>query len=141
AEALHSTTANSPDLIAQVLLDERNFSLHRNFNIGERSGMTAVGCDTGKNPPWALLVHEAASAIDRVDNNPPPRIALFRAIRQHNAPVRQTFADQNDRLSRRDFLREPFNERRLADLVDRIDHITRTIMRNARQFFRRPLLT
>src|SRR3954471_2186197 len=40
SNAVHTVAANSPNLIAKVLLDQGNFGLHGELNIGERSGFT-----------------------------------------------------------------------------------------------------
>src|SRR4029079_8824407 len=74
-----------------------------------------------------------------INKTPPPPPRLFHACRQHHAAVWQPFTDQNNRLPSRNLPRKPINKPRLADLVDRVDHIARTIMRDCRQFFRRPL--
>ena len=134
--AVDALAANGPKLVAQMLLDERDFGLHRDFDIGQRGFLAAVGRDAGENPRRAFLVHQPARAVDRVDDDAPAGIVLLRAFGEHDAAVRQSFADQNDWFVRRNFAIEPFDERRFADPVDRVDDVARAFVRDARSVHR-----
>ena len=123
AHGANAPAANRPQLVAQMLLHERDFGLHSDFNIGQGGFLAAVGRDAGENPRRPFLVHQPTRAVDWIDDDAPAGILLLCALGEHDATTRQSFADQNDWLVRRDFASEPFDERRFADEVDSVDDV------------------
>ena len=68
---LRAFAPQRPQLIRQVLLHQRNLRLHRQHDVPQRRGRPAIGRHAGEHPRAALLVHQAARAVDRVDDDPP----------------------------------------------------------------------
>jgi len=102
AFALSPTSSSSPQGVAKVLFDNRKFGLDGQFDVCERSFLTAVGGDSGKNPGAALLIHQGTRTVEGVGDNPPNRLRLLAATRKYDLPLRQSFRDEQDEDSGRD---------------------------------------
>src|SRR6185369_9717810 len=66
----HAAASDGPQLVGQVLLDERYLRLHRELDVRQRA-RAGPRRDTRKDPGGALLVHEATRSIDRVYDDRP----------------------------------------------------------------------
>ena len=88
AFAVGAAARDRPHRVAQVLLHERDLGLHGDRDVGQRLASVAVGRDAGQHPRRALLHHQAARAVDRVDDDDDLDVLLARAGGQHAAPVR-----------------------------------------------------
>ena len=99
APRLRTSAAHGPELIAQVLLHERNLGLHREDDVAKPSRGAAVGRDAGENPRAALLIHEAARSVDRIDEDTPSAVRLARPFGQNLHAPGDSFGDQAERLS------------------------------------------
>ena len=134
AERRRAAAANRPDLVGQMLLDQRNLGLHREFDVRECAGVRARR-HTGQDPTGTLLVHEAASAVDWVDNEYPAHVVSLSFPGNHDFATRQTFRDQQDGPIRRgDRPRDLFDKHVLGDAIDRVDRVSLFfVARDARQ--------
>ncbi len=69
-----------PQLVGKVLLHERQLGLHGEHEIGE-AWVRHVRSDAREHPAAALLVHEPASAVDRIDDHEEARASRITAVR------------------------------------------------------------
>ena len=139
ADAADAVAANGPELVAKVLFDERDFSLDSDFNIGQRGFLAEVRRNAGEDPTGAFLIHEAAGAVDWVDDDAPAGIVLVGASRQCHPTVRQAFADQDDGLVGRNFAREAIDKGGFADPIDCVDDVAGAFVGDASEFIGRAL--
>ncbi len=103
-------------------------------DVGQARGRSFVRRDARQYPGAALLVHEAACAIEWVDQQSPAAILLSGAARKHER-LGEAFRDEANGLVARDG-GEPAHERRLADAVDGVDRIA-FVARRLRELLRR----
>ena len=125
-------TAERPHLVAQVLLEERDLGLHGEHDVAQRSLRFTMRRDPCENPSAALLVHEAARAVDRIDDHAPAAILLAGAGGEEEAPRRQPFRNQPERFVVRD-ISQALDERRLAHTIDGVDGVDAVVGRNGSQ--------
>ena len=81
ALAVGAAAGDRPHRVAQVLLHERDLRLHGELDVGQRLAAASVGRDAGQHPGRALLHHQAARAVDRVDDDDDLDV-LLRACRR-----------------------------------------------------------
>ncbi len=131
ALGLRAAGRNGPEHVAEVLLDQRNLGLHRQLDVGERGvapgALRAEGRDAGQHPGGALLVHEAARAVDRIDEDDDLDVLGSRPFRQHApAVLPQPLGDEEQRpvprqrleLREQHLLRDPIDgKQRVAGVV------------------------
>src|SRR2546422_7457605 len=60
----HSFAAQSPELIRQMLLEQRDFGLHGEHHIGQARRGAAVGRDAGEDPGAALLIDRKSTRLN-----------------------------------------------------------------------------
>src|SRR5213594_3054689 len=114
--------AECPELIRKMLLDQRNLGLHGEHDVTQARLGTAVRRDSGENPGAALLIHQSARAVDRVDQQPPAAILLPRPARQDEDVAGESFGHQTQRL-RASELGEALHEGFLGHPVDGVDRV------------------
>src|SRR6266542_4856701 len=68
---LNPIASTTPKHIGQVLLDKRNLRLNGKYNISQSCLWSKVRRYTGQDPRTSFLIHQAAGAIYRVNNNAP----------------------------------------------------------------------
>ena len=121
---LHPAAAQRPELVRQMLLEERNLGLHGQDDVAQARSGAPVRRDAREDPGAALLIHQAARAVDRVDQQAPAAVLFARSPppRQHEAVAGQSFGHQTERLLARD-IGEALHERVLAYPVDGVDRI------------------
>ena len=105
-----------------MLLDERDFGLHGERDVAQAGGGAAIGRHAGENPGAALLKHQSAGAVDRVDQQAPTAIVLDGSPRQHQRVSREPLADEIQRLLARQ-LCESLDEGILTHAVDGVDRV------------------
>ena len=79
AFGVRALTSHRPEAIRQVLLDERYLGLNRQLNIAQICLSPAIWRHAGQHPGAAFLIHQAARAIDRIDNDSPDCIFFRRS--------------------------------------------------------------
>ena len=113
-----------------MLLDERNFRLDGEFDIGQRA-RARTARDTGQDPGWTFLVHHAARAVDRVDDDDPSRGLPVGAFRHHGLAALQPLGHQQHRLlAGRDRSADFCDELVFSNSVDRVNRIARCFGRD-----------
>src|SRR3982074_523138 len=122
--ALCSRAFESPKHITEVLLDERYFCLHGKLDIGERGLFTAILSYTGQNPSTAFLIHQASCSIDRISDDPPPRIGFRGSAWESNFTASESLCNQDDGSPRSNCSFEEINEYFFANTVDRENRIS-----------------
>ena len=131
AHGRRSLAANRPELVRQMLLDERNLRLHREFDICQRAGARTAR-DPGQDPGWTFLVHHAARAVDRVHDDDPSRGLSVGAFRHDDLAARQSLGHQQHRLlPRGDSSADLCDELVFSNAVDRVDRIALCFRRDA----------
>ena len=122
-----------PQRVGEVLLDQRDLGLHGDADVRQRLAAAAVGRDPGQDPGGPLLVHEAARAVDRIDERDDLRGALRRPLRQHAAPVRaQALGDQQTRPAGGEG-GEAIDQHPFRHAIHRIDDVARLLAGHRRQ--------
>jgi hypothetical protein len=116
-----------------MLFDQWEFGLNRQLNITERGIISAVGRDTGQNPAAALLIHQPASAVNRIYDDTPDSLLARRPTRQYDLPFGEAFGDQHDWNNRRDLSLEIIDEQFFADPINRIDRVAFLFERDRRK--------
>src|SRR5215218_9618190 len=129
---LDALASHGPQLIAQMLFDERNLRLHREDDVAQPGLRAAIRRETGEDPRRSLLVHQAARPVDRIDEQTPPAVALCGAARQHESTRRQSLGYQHERLLKRELL-EPGDERLFAHPVYGVDGIADAVVGDVAQ--------
>ena len=81
ATSLQSLPANRPELVRKMLLEERDLGLHGEDDVRQARLDAAIRRDAREHPGAALLVHQAARAVERIDEQPPATITLTRTVR------------------------------------------------------------
>ena len=64
---------NGPERIGEMLLDQRNLCLHRQFDVPQARLWATIGRDAGEYPGATLLKHQAVCAIDPDPSGCAPR--------------------------------------------------------------------
>ena len=62
-------TIHDPQGVAKVLFAQRDLCLYGELDIGERRRWDAFARDPSEDPRGPLLVHQSASAVDRIDDD------------------------------------------------------------------------
>ena len=127
--------ADGPELVAQVLLDERDLGLHRELDVGQRASAPGPRRDAGENPGRALLVHQAARAVDRIDDDR-QRDVRSRSRRRAARPRRRAALRRRARTgasARGDRPLDLLDEHVLGDAVDRVDRVAFVVVRDVRR--------
>src|SRR2546426_11448140 len=106
-----------------MLLQKWDLGLHREHDVGEARRRTAIRCDTREDPGAPLLIHEAARAVERVDEEPPATVLLTRATREHEW-IGDPLGDHAHRFVARQ-LTETTHERRFAHPIYGVDRVAR----------------
>ena len=123
-----------PQSVAQVLFNERNLRLDGQFDIGEGRAFPTIRGNARQNPATALLIHQAACAIDRIGDHAPDRILFPCAARQSDLSGSEAFCNQNNRLAAGNSFFKEFYQQGFADAVNCINCVARTIVGNFRHF-------
>ena len=123
--------SNRPELVREMLLDERNLGLHRQFDICQRAGARTAR-HPGQDPGRTFLVHHAARAVDRVHDDDPSRSLSVGAFRHDDLAARQPLGHQQHRLlPRGDSSADLCDELVFSNAVDRVDRIALCFRRDA----------
>src|ERR1043166_8426461 len=122
-----------PGNVGKVLLEERNLGLHGQLDVGERGLRPAVRSDAGQNPAAALLVHQPARAVYRVNDDAPQGVFLRRPARQHDPAQRQALADEDERRTACHLALEQLDEQLLAHAVNGVDRVAPLLARDTRE--------
>ncbi len=123
--------ANGPQLIAQVLLHERQFRLHGEHDVRQRGvGARRHG---GQDPRGPLLIHQAARAVDRIDDDRPLDARDVGASRQHDFPARQALGDESHGCVPGDRPLDLLDQHVFRDAVDRVDRVALVVVRDVAQ--------
>jgi hypothetical protein len=86
---------HDPQAVREMLLEQRDLGLQRERDAGERGGVAAIRRHTRQNPAGPLLIHQAACAVDRIDDH---RDLRRGAVRQHAASgLAEPFGDEQHR--------------------------------------------
>ena len=102
---------------------------------GRRVSGAVSGRDAGEDPRASLLVHEAAGAVDGIDDDAPPRARRIGASGQDEAPTGQAFSDEDDGITAGHIIFECRNEPLLADAVDCVDGVPFVVVGHFRHLF------
>jgi hypothetical protein len=130
SDRLSTIAAYGPELITKMLLHERDFRLDGGFDVAESHQVAAVWGDASEDEAGAFLEHEAAGAVDWVDNDLPTSVAFSCGVWQDHAAVGQPLADKDDGFIRCDFACEPVDEGRLADSINGVDNVASAVVGN-----------
>ena len=65
-----------------MLFEEWNLGLHGKYHIGQARRDAAVRRDAGENPGAALLIHQAARAVERIHQDSPATVRFAHAARE-----------------------------------------------------------
>jgi hypothetical protein len=107
---LRARATYRPELITEMLLDQRDLRLHSQFDVLQIGFSSAIRRDAGQDPSAAFLIHQAARAVYRIYNHAPHGVRFRRASRQNNPAARQPFTDQYQRRDSGDFAFEQFDQ-------------------------------
>jgi hypothetical protein len=141
AFAVGAAARDRPQRVAQVLFHQWDLGLHGERDVGQRLASVSVGGDSGQHPRRALLHHQAARAVDRVDNDDDLDVLLARAGGQHAAPVlAEPFGHEQARPPLCELL-EAREQHRLRQAIDGEHSIARIIAHDRRQLVYRLALT
>src|SRR5262247_3819961 len=77
---LGSGAAYRPELIGEMLFEQGDLRLRGEHDVGESSRGSAIRRHAGQHPGAALLIHEAARAVEGVHENAPAAIRFARAL-------------------------------------------------------------
>ena len=80
-----------------MLLNKRDLGLDRKFNVAADGVVAAIRSNAGQYPRASFLIHQAASAVDRIDDDAPDGVGFVCSSRQNDLSVFQAFGDENDR--------------------------------------------
>ena len=64
-----------------MLLEERDLGLHGEDDVRQARLGAAIRRNAREHPGAALLVHQAARAVEWIDEQPPATVTLTRAVR------------------------------------------------------------
>ena len=109
-------------LVRPPLFGDRNFRHGRRDDMREQGAFTRLRRNTGERPGAALVIHDAARAIDRVDDAFPIRGRCCRALRKAKF-VLDAFHHDLDRKFGGPVDPKPSNDCRFTDLVYRVDGV------------------
>jgi hypothetical protein len=116
-----------------VLLDQRNLGLHCQLDVRQRT-WRGTRSDAGQDPCRAFLIHQPARAVDRIDDDHPPRRGAIRPVRHHDLTVLQPLGDEHHRrVVRRHRSSDLFDEQVFRDAIDGVDRVPLALARNGRQ--------
>ena len=90
---MRAVAADGPKTIGQMLLYEWYFGLNCEFDVGKVGLLAAIGRDARQYPRTAFLIHQAACAIDRIDDDAQGCIIFRNTLRQNDLSLRQAFSD------------------------------------------------
>ena len=125
-----------------MLLDQWHLGLDGKGDVLQRCRRASIERDPGQNPGAALLIHETARTVDRVDDHAPDGIRLVGAAGQDDlSAVRQPFGNQHQRRQRCDVGLERQNQFLFADAVNRIDRVAFFVVRDLRKLVDRRRLS
>ena len=122
--------ANRPGFVAQVLLQGRDLALHRQHDVRQPRLVAAVRRDAAQHPGAALLVHQAARAVDRVDQDPPARSRGIAAARQRQRSAGDALGDEHDAPEAFRIGLEPADQHVFADAIDGVDGVALPVARD-----------
>jgi len=91
-----SRSPDGPKCIREVLLNERDFRLNGNLDVGKGSEFAAIRRHSRQNPSAAFLVHQTARPVDGVGDHTQGCFGFRSAARQGNLSVGQPLRDQDD---------------------------------------------
>ncbi len=128
----HAFTPDRPHLIRQVLFHERDLRLHPEDDIPQRRGRPAIGRHAREHPCAALLIHQAARAVDGVDDDPPVDRRLIAPLGIAAAAARQPLGDEDEGVLAGEGFRESRDDR-FPDDVDRVDRVAGIIAIDGRK--------
>ena len=134
-----------------MLLDEGYLGLECEHDLGQDrfspvgSGLGGLdqvgpGCvwlmlnDAGEDPRGALLVHQAARAVDGVHDDRPAGVGGGGAMRQHDTAAGQSLGDQHQSaMLARDGAIDRFNQHVFGHFVDRVNRVALVVGMHVRQ--------
>ncbi len=119
---------NRPERIGEMLLQERDLGLDGELDVRERRCRAPVRRDTGQNPGASLLIHEAAGAIDGIDQDPEGGVVRRSVVR--NDRVLSPSAMRRTGFRKRESPEE-VEDRRLAHAVDGVDRVALVVLHDS----------
>jgi 23S rRNA (uracil1939-C5)-methyltransferase len=128
----HAAAPHGPELVGQVLFHERDLRLHGQHEI-RKACVRNVRRDAGEHPRAALLVHEPARAVDRIDDEKVARRSFLAAARQDQAAALESLGHEHDAAEPDCFALELGDEHFLADAIDRVDGVPSGVARDGRK--------
>src|SRR5215475_1251345 len=118
-----SLIADRPELVGEMLLDDRNLGLDGQRDVVQQCFRATVWRNARQYPRAALLIHEATRSVDGIDDDPPVGRSVTLRI------FFETFTGQNETVPPSQ-VREQIPYRLFADHIDRIDRVTRRLAIN-----------
>src|ERR1700730_4346594 len=94
--SLHVLAADGPCSVRKVLLDQWDFSLHRQFYILQVSLRATIGGHSRQDPRTPLLVHHTARAVNRINDEAPQCLGFRKPARQHDLSSLKPFSDEQE---------------------------------------------
>ena len=132
----NSPASYAAHLIGTPLFARGNLRHRGDEDVGESGCGSALRGDPAERPRAALIIHDPARAIDRVEQTFPLRVGHASSSRKALRLVR-TFHDDFDRLGGRPMQAEPLFNGFFAELVDGIDRVRDRLVRHGRKAFAR----
>src|SRR5205814_8107614 len=77
--AARPATFDRPEHIREAHLARRQLGHYRDLDVSQARRPPAIRCDAGQRPRGAFVIHDAARAVDWIDNDADLRIVLARA--------------------------------------------------------------
>lgn len=113
--------ARPPELIGQVLFQERDLGLNRHPGVRQPRLVAMIGSERHQHPGRSLLMHEPAGAVDGIDQQP---IARPRRPGEDDALGSEALGDQHDTGQRPQLARDHLGQVLLAEGVDHVLRVT-----------------
>ena len=119
-----AVAAEGADLIGAPLFAGGDFRHGGDEDIGEAGFVAELGGESGEDPGGALIVHDAAGAIDGINDAAPEGVLDFRAAREEaQGGIVEAFGDELDGPLGGPVGFEPLYDGVLAEGIDRVDGI------------------
>ena len=122
---VQAAAAHGAELVGPPLLAGGQLGHGGNHNVAEVGPRAALRRETGENPRAALVVHQPARAVDRVDDALADGFCHRRTPGEGRRPrdIVEPFHDQFDRPRTRPVRLEPGADGAFADAVDLVDRV------------------
>ncbi len=125
---MHAAAACRTELVCAPLTGGGNFGHHAHFNVGQCIVLTALWRNTSQYPCRALVIHDAARAIDRINDALECSVFDFGAQREaKRVRIFQSFHDDLHRPLGRPVVLKPIKNRLICNAINCVDYIRRCL--------------